>query len=323
MRVKWLLDQLIGGGLMMKKRMHIAGFVCLLCVLLCACGKTGTAAEGQLNKITADDLTDAQKEYLSEQYGLSDDALAYISKETINYYLLGTGLELYNKTKGVEVNGTEYTIDDDFTLPVSTSEKLITIEEAISIRMKEDGMRLQDFTGYKFTTQAEGTDSWTFFLPVDGYNDTYVRFRIIADNREITLKTPHLFYSTTMQTGYTFSILYDRPDFYKFVEDGKYSSENLFYAGIIYGTVTNESLVIKVMNSCKETKFWNSGYKIYKGNGDREEIVCEGKITAENKVKQEGETFSIEPVLFPKQLGKGYYTINIGDGFLVETFEIK
>lgn len=37
-----------------------------------------------------------------------------MNKESVNWNLLGTGFELYNKTSGVEINGVEYIVDNSY-----------------------------------------------------------------------------------------------------------------------------------------------------------------------------------------------------------------
>lgn len=37
-----------------------------------------------------------------------------MNKESVNWNLLGTGFELYNKTSGVETNGVEYIADNSY-----------------------------------------------------------------------------------------------------------------------------------------------------------------------------------------------------------------
>lgn len=57
-----------------------------------------------------------------------------MNKESINWNLLGTGLELYNKTSGVEVNGVEYIADNSYDYQKSNDiDRKITFDEAVKI----------------------------------------------------------------------------------------------------------------------------------------------------------------------------------------------
>ena len=107
------------------KKLLITVVLCCLALTLCSCSKKNDeSAKDDVLKI----LSEEQKKYLNEEAGYTDDALKYMTKETINYYLLGSGLELYNKTKGVEKYGLTYEVVDKFVMPESTSNELITLD---------------------------------------------------------------------------------------------------------------------------------------------------------------------------------------------------
>ena len=76
-----------------------------------ACAKNGTNTDGKAETTPIlDILSDEQIEYLTEKLLFTMDAISDMSYEGVNYQLLGTGLELYNPTSGIEVNGLDYTI---------------------------------------------------------------------------------------------------------------------------------------------------------------------------------------------------------------------
>lgn len=308
----------------MKKRIVLIFALCLISVILCSCGKKTGDKEEVNNQDILNKLSSEQKKYLLDNFSYGDEALVRMSDEIVNYNLLGTGLEMYNKTKGVEVNGISYKTNKEFKIPESTGSKLITKEEAENIRLKEDNIRLEDFLAYKYEIVEDGENTYVFLLPLEGYDNCYIRFKTIVNNDEIHIKTPHIFHtkSETKSSGYTFSILYNKADFDEFVKNG-YSDENIFYAFVQYGTVTNESLVVHIYNYFDKTKSFKSEYKIYKGDSDKGDVVDKGNILDDKKVDMEKNSYSVLPVRFSNKLEKGTYTINLGDGFLVETFEVE
>lgn len=160
----------------MKKRILL---LLATAVMMTGCGlKSGSTAKSEamspddpMNKPANlyESLSDEQKKYLEETFEYNEEAINECSYESLNKKLLGTGLELYNQSSGVEVFGLEYKLDEsvDKSLYGSyyinqecKSDKLITYDEALDIREKEKNMRLEDFLGYKYTVKSRrGGDS--------------------------------------------------------------------------------------------------------------------------------------------------------------------
>ena len=77
-------------------------------LLFTGCNRKTNEEPNKEKKVYNVELSEAQKKYLMNEQMTSEDALKYMDREGINWNLLGTGLELYNPTSGVEVNGLKY-----------------------------------------------------------------------------------------------------------------------------------------------------------------------------------------------------------------------
>ena len=304
------------------KKLLITVVLCCLALTLCSCSKKNDeSAKDDVLKI----LSEEQKKYLNEEAGYTDDALKYMTKEKINYYLLGSGLELYNKTKGVEKYGLTYEVVDKFVMPESTSNELITLDEATEIRLKEDRIRLEDFLKFRYITKNEKDESWVLLFPLKSYKDTYIKLVVKYYDRKLQLSAPIIYYSKKIETdnGYFFSLLYDKTDFENFANESNYSTEDSFFGFVQYGTVTEESLMIKVYNTYDKANHFKTKYKIYEGENITGKVICEGSFSSNSKYEMEKGTYTVEVIYFPSALDKGVYTIDLGDGFIVDTFEVK
>lgn len=77
----------------------------VLAIVFTSCTKNNTnTGGGEETTPILDILSDEQIEYLTEKLLFTVDAISDMSYEGVNYQLLGTGLELYNPTSGIEVN---------------------------------------------------------------------------------------------------------------------------------------------------------------------------------------------------------------------------
>ena len=304
------------------KKLLITVVLCCLALTLCSCSKKGPDIQ---NADALEVLSAEQKRFLKQEVGYPDYALKSMTKEIANFYLLGSGLELYNRTKGVELYGLTYDVDDDFVMPSSTSNRLITLDEATEIRLKEDRIRLEDFLKFKFVSYEEKDNDWRIFLPVDSYKDTYIRLRVTYNDNKLHLTAPNIFYSKAIEVdnGDIFSILYDKADFENFANESNYSQTDRFFGYVKYGTVTDESLIIRVHNTYEKAKKFKTKYKIYEGENTSGKVVCEGKAYSKRKYKIEMRVVDSLTIHFPDKLDKGVYTIDLGDGFVVDTFEVK
>ncbi|MBD5157417.1 MAG: hypothetical protein HDT13_07280 [Butyrivibrio sp.] len=156
----------------------------VLAIVFTSCTKNNTnTGGGEETTPILDILSDEQIEYLTEKLLFTMDAISDMSYEGVNYQLLGTGLELYNPTSGIEVNGLDYTLDKepDYENIKSGSDRRITYDEAYSIRLKENDMRAEDFLEYEFICESEKENVYMFFIPLEDYEDTYVRFSVRTD----------------------------------------------------------------------------------------------------------------------------------------------
>ena len=268
----------------------------------------------EYEKISMDILSEEQIKYLTEEAGYTTDSIVNMSYEGVNWHLLGTGLELYNASSGVEKYGIEYDskADFDYTLD-SNSEKKITMAEVYAIRAKEKNIRVEDMKDYLYEVEMQETGFYKLYAPVDEYEETYLVMAYrINDDGTIKMLVPHL---ACGEEKTLFSIYYDQTMFNAYNEYGEEAYEDKVYFGIQYSSVTSKSLVLQLFNY-KET-----GYS-YKGNlviYDENNKECM-KLDADYSVKLK--TSSIFPVKFDKELEKGKYTIKIGEDYSLD-FEVK
>lgn len=90
---------------MKKSIIFIAAIIFAICFTACGnSGEKNIQTETTTNGIK---LTEQQLEYLKK---LRSDitGIEYVSEEDLNRMLLGTGMEIYNPSSGVEVFGLEY-----------------------------------------------------------------------------------------------------------------------------------------------------------------------------------------------------------------------
>lgn len=300
-------------------------------ILLCfGCSKSGNSADVQEETTPIlDILSDEQIEYLTEKLLFTTSAISDMSYEGVNYHLLGTGLELYNPSSGIEVNGLDYTVDKepDYENIKPESGRKITYEEAYAIRLKEKEMRAEDFLKYEFICNSDKENVYGFFVPLEGYDDTYVRFSVRTDGRNIHMSTPLFIYKKSLfgSGGLTFSILYDTLDFEDFFKDNKHTNEGSLLIGIRYGSVTPTSLVLKVRNYTEKKFKCNKSFDIYRGEGDSKVLLEEFSVKTKEKHTQDKRTSTSIYLTFgsDKGLEPGIYTIVLDDGVFEGSFEVK
>ena len=264
------------------------------------------------------ELSAEQLDYLTTQAGLTEDSIALMDYEAINWHLLGTGMELYNKSSGVEVNGITYKNESgtDYINAVSESEEPITLDEVYAIRDKEADIRLEDFMKYSFEIKVINAEDGTYamYVPVKDYENTYVvtAFKE-SDDGTVKLKVPFLSYVSSDGTNNTFSIDYDKALFDTFYENGDYSIDGKLFYGIQYSSVTDKSLVLQVFNNTDEEVSIGKGFKIYKLNGTDKELVVEDEHEIGQAVSKS--SWGTRPISFGegKTLSAGSYIIEFGD----------
>lgn len=302
----------------------------LLALAFTACAKNGanTGGEAETTPIL-DMLSEEQLEYLTEKLFFTTDAISDMSYEGVNYQLLGTGLELYNPTSGVEVNGLDYTADKeiDFENLKPESGKKITYEEAYAIRLKEKDMRAEDFLKYEFLCTKEKENVYRFMVPLEDYDEAYVEFSVRTDGLNIHMSTPHFTHTNdpSVLTGSGFSILYDTVFFKDFFKDDKHTNEGSLLIDIRYNSATPTSIVLIVYNGTSKKFTCNKSFNIYKGEGDGKELLEEFSVkTKEKLVMAKGISGSLYLTFgSDRGLEPGIYTIELDGGIFEGSFEIK
>lgn len=295
----------------------------LLVVVLTACGKSSSDNNSETKTTNEeasllDMLSEEQLDYLTQEEQLTEDAIKLMDYESVNWYLLGTGLELYNKSSGVEKfgitydnsNGVDY-INADF-----GNGKKITLEEVYGIRDKESDMRVEDFMEYEYYIRVVDEDRsiYSMEVPLEGYENTYVDITFKIDDDMVYMQVPILSYHISDDERYTFSIYYDKAAFLSFCENGDYSNDDKLYFGIQYSSVTGKSLVLQIFNNTEHEYSLNDSFEIYRLiNGERE-LLTDYSHNSDDTTTIEKQTWSIYPVNFPSEnnLDKGEYIIVFG-----------
>ena len=300
----------------------------VLAIVFTSCTKNNTnTGGGEETTPILDILSDEQIEYLTEKLLFTMDAISDMSYEGVNYQLLGTGLELYNPTSGIEVNGLDYTLDKepDYEDIKSESDRRITYDEAYAIRLKENDMRAEDFLEYEFICKSDKENVYQFFIPLEDYGATYVSFWVRTEGLNIHMSTPYFFYSETLSWGNAFSILYDTLEFKNFFMNNKHSNNGSLLIGIRYNSVTPTSMALEVHNYTLKKFKCNKSFDIYKGEGSDKELLKEFSVKTKEKHTQDKKTSTSIYLTFgsDKGLEPGIYTIVFGDGILEESFEVK
>lgn len=293
-------------------------------LMLTACGKnvsdeTGTKETESDGSSILHSLTKEQLNYLTEGEQLSEDAIALMDYESVNWYFLGTGMELYNQSSGVEKNGVTYDCEEgvDYTNSESVNDKKITLEELYDIRCKEDKMRLEDFMEYEFLIKAIDADNnrYSMQVPLEEYQNTYAEINYkIKDDNTIYMRAPVLSYHVSDTESKTFSIYYDKATYTAFFENGDYSYDNKLYFGIQHSSVTGKSLVLQIFNNTEDEYSLNDSFEIYKITDGEKELLKDYSYTTEDVTQIKKQTWSIHPVKFPSEtkLDKGEYVIVFG-----------
>ena len=299
-------------------------------VLSCGCSyiKKSSIEEFPSEKFASDNelldesaLTSLQREYLENEkgYHFEDSDIYNYTYEETNYLLLGTGLELYNPTSGVEKNGIYYetTNADFYKNPVCESKEKITFEKLYNIRLKDVNIRLEDFMEYEYEFTAHKDGSYTLDLDI---SDTVGMLRV---RYTIDGNTVHI---SSMLIDETYSILYDRYLYEYNWQNGvtKLPSDtgeikNLL--GGVYGTQTADSVDIIIWQN-ESGRTYTDSYALYEGED------CQGRLVSqsdENDVIQYPAYYGwrLHKVIF-KNGGitePGTYTLVYGENDLVYTFE--
>lgn len=272
-------------------------------------------------------LDDSQKSYM-EKLGFTEESVNDISYEALNYYFIGTGMELYNKTSGVETNGVEYNYPNSvkqedygkyYSELESNNTTKITLTEAVKLRKKDAAMTLEDFLPYSFVKLEKEAGVTHFMFPIDGYDDLYVRVNVQENSDgKIKMYVPYIDYRKNIENedseGYTFSILYNMATLEAFLNDEpKYSLENKVIVNIHPDTITSTSVVVEIQNWTSEDLKLDESFSLYKLEDNEATKVSGFDAADEGEVK--GKEFSVIPVHFftdDSKLEPGDYSLVFG-----------
>lgn len=270
-------------------------------------------------------LSEEQMAYLEKDADsfYTEDILNEMSYESLNSLFLGTGLELYNQSSGVEKFGIDYVYDESVDVSLygdyyktiqNNSDELITLEEAYNIRDKEKNIRLEDFLHYKFEIEHIDTGSNDFYFPVDNLQDVYIYIKVSEENNKVHMYTPFLAFgkyggkcSLQYERELIDAIIYEEP-FYE--ESGKQVSY------IRYGSVTNKFFVLCVKNYQEdEDILYDSSHLLYKNENGSYVEIPEYAFESDNIQKINKNSWSEITVNYSsegKSLDSGKYMIKIG-----------
>lgn len=240
--------------------------------------------DGDWEPIDPSILTEEQKAYLAEYELIDEERLKDYSYEGINWNLMGTGMELYNPTSGVEKFGVTYETTEEIS-EKSDSEQLITYEELFAIRLKDEEMRLDDFMVYKYEVieNEYNPETGVMRLPLDGYENMYVDIIFSwIDDKHIKMKEPYIRHDKKGSSDSVFSVLRGQALFQIYSEiEPKYTMVGKPLIYIEYGSVTENKFAVEVTNSTEIDLNWDKSYELYEiVNGDEKLITSfKGKKT--------------------------------------------
>uniref|UniRef100_UPI004027B5FA hypothetical protein n=1 Tax=Eshraghiella crossota TaxID=45851 RepID=UPI004027B5FA len=294
------------------KKIKVVMCICLAAVIISGCSDKGKSQKDSNPSGQDFVLTEEQKNYLSDKKGIGTAALELMNKESINWNLLGTGFELYNKTSGVETNGVEYIADNSYDYQKSNDiDRKITFDEAVSFRNEDTKMRIEALSGYRYEiTEAE--EYRKLQAPISGYDDTYLTIFFKVSDNKVFMKVPYIEYSgPDNDSNFAFSLLYDRDYIKAFFENNDYSLNDKLVYGIQYTSVTDCSVVLRITNYTEDSYIFNGEATVYRVD-DSGNIITESAIECTSKpVRINSLSFSIIPVSFAN-IAKGEYTIIFG-----------
>ena len=309
----------------MKSKITIL-LILVFCLSLTGCElikpshkKTSSYNESRIEYNVSQSLTDEQLNYLIDELYISEDGLEYYDYESLNWELMGSGYELYNKTSGIEIYGLDYETDNSeyLAFPECVTNEKITLEEAVSIRNKDTDMKVEDFLKYKFQfDQYEDHDR--IKLPVESYDDVYVRFTYTLDGNNVHMSTPYLECKTGMDIMY--SLFADMEEFEMFYANGNKEPEDT-YILTLNNTLTAKSMVLICTNPSDKDFSCDDAYAIYKGNDITGELYYENRNEGEYTL--DAHRYGIYQIVFGDAgiTEPGTYTIDFG-GVYTTTFEI-
>ena len=315
--------------------------LCLMVLLSLFIGCASTTDKHVSNSYTADEqnsceknvdtvdvsLSKEQKEYLNKKMLISDSVLSQLNDIQIQYYLLRSGLELYNKSSGIEVNGIEYNISDKsgeyYYNKHKSSSKRINMSQAQSIRLKGNDIRIDDYMFYEYSIDKRSKkgdiNNYSLDLKVEGYPNTTITILYSEESGKIKMLAPFLHYvgsSEPQDEGYSFSLLYDDSSINAFFEGGKNPGfKGKVYGEIPYGCYSEKALGLVIYNyDCKSYKY-DCSYKLYKVASNKKELVAEYSGNNKDEVTISNESYEIIKLPLDESkvsLGNGVYILDFG-----------
>ena len=307
---------------MKKSIIFIAAIIFAICFTACGnSGEKNTQTETTTNGIK---LTEQQLEYLKK---LRSDitGIEYVSEEDLNRMLLGTGMELYNPSSGVEVFGLEYNKKSGFDyLAASDSDKKMTLSDVRKFRNKEKEMRIEDLTEYAYTVSEKtlnnsGEKSIIYELdaPITDYENTYMKVWFEIKDDKIKMQVPQLIYRNEADGKTTaFSINYNPMPIESFFENNDYSFENKMIVSVQYSSPRKKSIVLNAINWTDYDYHFNGTCDIYKADKDcnKKEKATTGTYEAmtiggRNNDKYTG--WNYLDITFEDELPSGDYIIEV------------
>lgn len=307
---------------MKKSIIFIAAIIFAICFTACGnSGEKNTQTETTTNGIK---LTEQQLEYLKK---LRSDitGIEYVSEEDLNRMLLGTGMEIYNPSSGVEVFGLEYNKKNGFDyLAASDSDKKMTLSDVRKFRNKEKEMRIEDLTEYAYTVSEQtlnnsGEKSIIYELdaPITDYENTYMKIWFEIKDDKIKMQVPQLIYKNEADGKTTaFSINYNPMPIESFFENNDYSFENKMIVSVQYSSPRKKSIVLNAINWTDYVYHFNGTCDIYKADtdGNKKEKVTTGTyetmtIGGRNNDKYTG--WNYLDITFEDELPSGDYIIEV------------
>ena len=307
---------------MKKSIIFIAAIIFAICFTACGnSGEKNTQTETTTNGIK---LTEQQLEYLKK---LRSDitGIEYVSEEGLNRMLLGTGMELYNPSSGVEVFGLEYNKKSGFDyLAASDSNKKMTLSDVRKFRNKEKEMRIEDLTEYAYTVSEQtlnnsGEKSIIYELdaPITDYENTYMKIWFEIKDDKIKMQVPQLIYRNEADGKTTaFSINYNPMPIESFFENNDYSFENKMIVSVQYSSPRKKSIVLNAINWTDYDYHFNGTCDIYKADKDcnKKEKATTGTYEAmtiggRNNDKYTG--WNYLDITFEDELPSGDYIIEV------------
>jgi len=257
----------------------LLGVVWLLMLLVAGCEANDKESLNKENETSVWELlTEEQKNYLCDTLDYSKDAIDLMSYESVNWHLLGTGLELYNPTSGVEMFGISYK-DESPVADLSDSDRLITYEEAREIRLKEKDIRLNDFEQFKYEIREKDAEGYIMKMPMADYKDSYVCVYFTKKDGNIHMNVPYIM--CICERTWNFSILYEYDTMQAFYEEEpKYTVQGKAFMGVQYSSVTDNSLVIYIRNWSDKNLKLSESYELYEISDGKEKFITssEGEI---------------------------------------------